>query len=236
MTSTVGGGRVVPDAAPAGDADGRSVTSLSPPTRRKPSWIALGALLVGLAGLLGAYAFSVVSDTLSVTVAAHDIAPGEVLGPDDIRVVEMGRTNELRAVQADQQDLILGLAARGPIPGGTVLNTGLFVPPDEVIPSGKAVVGAAFQAGAVPTSAIRAGDVVDMLAMPPDNPSVGAPDVAQDVAALGTATVWAVEGEVSTESVSDRVWISLLVDQTTAGTVSQAASDETLRLVLTGSS
>lgn len=111
-------------------ADGvLSVTSLTPPTRRRPSWIALGVLLAALAGLLGAYVFSAATDTISVVVAARDIDPGDVLGPGDVRVVEMGRTGELRAVLSDQQDLVVGRSARGPIPAGTVLNTGLFVAP-----------------------------------------------------------------------------------------------------------
>lgn len=230
MTSTVG-------REPMLDADGRAsdlaVSSLSPPTRRRPSWIAMGALLVGLAGLLGAYVFSVMSDTLAVTVAAHDIEPGEVLGPDDIRVVEMGRTSELRAVQSDQQELILGLAARGPIPEGTVLNTGLFVPNDEVIPAGKVVVGAAFEAGAIPTRSLSAGDRVGMLRVVDGTASIGA-STESTVAELGEATVWAVEGDTSAESVSDRMWVSLVVDAAVQLDVSQASADETLRLVLVG--
>ncbi len=230
MTSTVG-------REPMLDADGRAsdlaVSSLSPPTRRRPSWIAMGALLVGLAGLLGAYVFSVMSDTLAVTVAAHDIEPGEVLGPDDIRVVEMGRTSELRAVQSDQQELILGLAARGPIPEGTVLNAGLFIPNDEVIPAGQVVVGAAFEAGAIPTRSLSAGDRVGMLRVVDGTASIGA-STEPTVGELGEATVWAVEGDTSAESVSDRMWVSLVVDATVQLDVSQASADETLRLVLVG--
>jgi hypothetical protein len=230
MTSTVGRESILDADGRAGDVSG---SSLSPPTRRRPSWIAMGALLVGLAGLLGAYVFSVVSDTLAVTVAAHDIEPGEVLGPDDIRVVEMGRTSELRAVQADQQELIVGLAARGPIPEGTVLNTGLFVPNNEVIPAGKVVVGAAFEAGAIPTRSLGAGDRVGMLRVVDGTASVGAL-TESTVAELGEATVWAVEGETSAESVSDRMWVSLVVDAAVQLDVSQASADETLRLVLVG--
>ena len=210
------------------------MSSLEAPKRRKPSWMAVGALLVGVAGLLGAYVFSVMSDTISVTVAAHDIAPGEVLGPDDIRVVEMGRTADLRAVQAEQQDLIVGLAARGPIPSGTVLNTGLFVSADEVVPAGKVVVGASLPSGAVPTRSLQAGDEVGLIEVA--SGSATPTGQAQPAADLGTATVWAVENNVSSNSPSDRVWVSLVVDEADRVTVSQAAANETLRLVLLGAS
>lgn len=229
MTSTVGR-----NARDRQSGDGLSVSSLEAPKRRKPSWMAVGVLLVGLAGLLGAYVFSVMSDTVSVTVAAHDIAPGEVLGPDDIRVVEMGRTADLRAVQAEQQDLILGLAARGPIPSGTVLNTGLFVAADEVVPAGKVVVGASLPTGAVPTRSLGAGDQVGLIEVA--SGAGTATGQVRPAADLGTATVWAVENNVSSGSPSDRVWVSLVVDEADRVAVAQAASNETLRLVLLGAS
>ena len=61
---------------------------------------------------------------------------------DDLRVVQMGQAGDLRAIQSNQQDLIIGQAPRAPIPAGTVLNTGLFVPVAEAVPAGRVVVGA----------------------------------------------------------------------------------------------
>lgn len=233
MTSTTGREPAQRNGRTRGGND-VAVSSLDAPKRRKPSWVAIGALLVGVAGLLGAYVFSVMSDTISVTVAAHDIAPGEVLGLDDIRVVEMGRTADLRAVQAEQQDLIVGLAARGPIPAGTVLNTGLFVGADDVVPPGKVVVGASLPSGAVPSRSLRAGDEVGLIEVA--SGSATATGQAQPATDLGTATVWAVENNVSSSSSSDRVWVSLVVVAADRVTVSQAAADESLRLVLLGAS
>ena len=96
----------------------RSPVSIGGPTQRKPSWVLLGALLVGLAALLGAWVFMATSDQMSIMVAARDIDPGEVIQAADLRVVEVGRSSEMRAVQSNQQSLVVGLAARGPIPGG----------------------------------------------------------------------------------------------------------------------
>jgi hypothetical protein len=45
-----------------------------------------------------------------------------------------------------------------------------------------------------------------------------------------------VEGDVSADSATSRVWVSLLVDAALQLPISQAAADETLRLVLMGSS
>ena len=106
--------------------DDVSVVSMSGPTRRRPSWVLLGTLLVAVAGLLGAWVFTASTETISVMVAAREIGPGEVVTATDMRVVEMGKTGGLRAIQSSQQDLVIGRAARGPIPEGTVLNTGLL--------------------------------------------------------------------------------------------------------------
>ena len=188
--------------------------------------------MVGLAMLLGAYVFTAVSDTISVLVAADDLQPGEPIDAGDLRVVEMGRTSDLRAVQPSQQDLILGKAPLGPIPAGTVLNTGLFVASDEVVPAGKVVVGAAFGAGAVPTATLSPGDTVVLLGVA--DTTAGAPTADLGAAVLGTGTVFAVEGAASTES-STEVWVSLLVDESLQAQAAQAAADGRLRLSLSSS-
>lgn len=212
--------------------DGVPVVSLSPPKKRRLSWAAVGALLLGVAALLGAYVFSVVDDRLSVLVAAHDLEPGEPVTDADLRVVEMGRTGGLRAIQPDQQDLIIGQAPRGPIPAGTVLNTGLFVSQDSAIPAGQVVVGGAFEAGAVPTATLGPGDQVVLLLVAA--PSAGSAPVDGQASVLGTARVWAVEGSAAADSSAAKVWVSLLIDEGLQTSVVQAAADARLRLGLAG--
>src|SRR5690606_12625396 len=142
------------------DARPVAVESLSPPTRRRPSWLVGGALLIALAALLGAYLISQATDTISVTVAAHDLPPGHVVSRADLKAVDISRTGDLRAVLTGQSSPLVGSAAGGLTPAGTVLHTGLFVRPDAAVPAGKVVVGGAFAAGAAPVSALRAGDRV----------------------------------------------------------------------------
>lgn len=210
------------------------VVSLSAPTTRRPSWIVAGVILVGLAALLGAYVFSAATDTLRVTVAAEDLNPGDVIGLGDLRVVELGRTGELRAILADQQSLVIGLTPQAPIPAGTLLNTGLFIGPDEAIPPGKVVVGASFGPGEVPTPTLAINDRVDALVVQPSQAGAGPSgvDTPNEAVVIGDATIWAVTGDASTGSSSDRVWVSLLVDADLQTRVVQAAADERLRLSL----
>ena len=95
-------------------------------------------------------------------------------------------------------------------------------------------MGGLFAAGAVPTAALRPGDEIELLRVASEREQLSA-GAAASATVLGSATVWALEGEVSTESVSQRLWVSLLVDAAMQGEVAQAAADEVLRIVLTGS-
>lgn len=210
-----------------------SAVSLSSPTRRRPSWVLLGTLLVGVSALLGAWVFTATSERMSVMVAARDIEPGEVIHAGDLRVVEMGRTGGLRAIQPSQQDLILGRAARGPVPAGTVLNTDLFAAAGQTIPAGHVVVGAALEPGAAPVAGLRAGDRVDVLGV--ERTSVAVSDVGEAAVAelLAAGSVWSVE-PVGSGAATSRLWVSIVVPIEAQGAVAQAAADGLLRLSLVG--
>lgn len=217
------------------DTEPSPLVSVSPPKRRRPSWVFVGVVLVGVAALLGAYVFTTVNDRLSVMVAAHDLEPGKPIAAGDLRVVEMGKTSSLRAIQPDQQSLIVGQAPRGPVPEGTVLNTGLFVPVGQVVPVGSVVVGGSFEAGAVPTASLSAGDAVVLLVVGP-TASGGVTDATAVPLVLGRGQVWAVNGSASGESSTARVWVSLLVTEQLQAAVAQAAAGGRLRLGLVAAS
>lgn len=212
--------------------DDIAVESLRAPTRRRPSWLAAGALLIAVAALLGVWLFSSATSTITVVVAAHDLPPGHVVTRADLRAVEMGKTGGLRAIQVDQQDLVLGAAARAMVPEGTVINTGLFTAPTAVVPAGKVVIGGAFAAGAVPVANLRPGDRVVLLAATPAGAAATGLDAAGVATELGTGEVWAVDGAASASAISEKMWISLLVDDALQGPVAQAAASERLRLGL----
>lgn len=220
--------RPIPAAAPSRNGDGVHVSSLEPPKRRKTSWVVMGVLLVAISALLGASLFVSISDRISVMVAAVDLEPGVPITAADLRVVEMGRTSELRAIQPEMQDLVIGKVPRGPIPAGTVLNTGLFVDRDELLPDGQVVVGALLEPGAAPTSSLAVGDTVEMLSVAPSaaQTASGAP-----ATRLGRGTVWSVQAG-SGSDVSGRLWVSLVVDESLHASVVQAAADGRLRLGL----
>jgi len=195
--------------------------------------VLIGSLLVGLAALLGAWVFTATTERVSVMVAARDLEPGEVVDVDDMRVIEIGASSELRAVQPAQQDLLLGLAARGPIPAGTVLNADLFAEREQAIPSGMVVVGASLDAGAAPVSSLRAGDRVDVLGVERTTATPAEGASAPAAALLTSGTIWSVE--VPSSGSSSALVVAVLVPSKSQGLVAQAAADGLLRLSLSGS-
>jgi hypothetical protein len=216
-----------------GTGSGAASLSLASAKHRRPSWVVAGVALMGLAALVGAWVFSTTTSTMRVVVAARDLGAGEVVGASDLRVVELGRTTGVRAISPAQEDLILGRAARGPVPAGTVVNTDLFADRDRVVPAGSVVVGASLPAGATPTARLAAGDRVTLLAVAKSN---GAPsDVAASATVLTTGMVWSVEAPTPTGG-SSGWWVSLLVPSASQADAAQAAADGRLRLSLVGES
>lgn len=221
----------VPPAKLNSNRSAPSPVSLAPPKHRRPSWVVAGVAVVALAALVGAWVFTATSDTMRVVVAARDLAPGEALGTTDLRVVELGRSSDVRAIQPEQQGLILGRAARGPIPAGTVLNTHLFSDREQVIPVGQVVVGAALAPGAAPTAGLAAGDRVHLLGVVK---TAGTGEADADARVLATGSVWSVVEPAAGGSAG--WWVSLLVPEESQTTVAQAAADGLLRLSLVGAS
>jgi Flp pilus assembly protein CpaB len=209
-----------------------SPVSLAPPKHRRPSWVVAGVAMVAMAALIGAWVFTATSDTMRVVVAARDLAPGEAITATDLRVAELGRSGDVRAIQPEQQGLILGQAARGPIPAGTVLNTDLFADREQVIPVGQVVVGAALAPGAAPTAGLAAGDRVYLLGVVK---AAGTGEAGADARVLATGSVWSVV-EPTASGGSAGWWVSLLIPEESQNTVAQAAADGLLRLSLVGAS
>lgn len=205
--------------------------SMSTPTRRKPSFIIVGAIAIVLAGLAAAMVYESNSATISVTVLAHDVEAGEIVQADDLRIIETGTFANARAIQAHQQDLIIGQAARGPMPAGTVINTDLFTDRTSVIPAGMAVLGAELEAGAAPAGTFGPGDKVILLGVQQRTASgTGRPEAV----VLAEGSVWAVEP--AENSRNGRIVVALLVPIADQGLVAQAAADKSLRLSLVGES
>ncbi len=211
--------RVKRDTGPVGVSAGGT-----PQRRKQMPWAVLGVLLVS-ASILGFFVWSQQqAERTPVLVAANDIDAGAMIERSDLRVVSIGSDPGVVLLAQGQQDLVVGQIARGPIPAGTPLSRLLVVETDAV-PVGMAVVGAPLSPGEYPTSALRAGDQVEMVTVVARS---GAADQAIEV--IGVATVWTIEDLLS--GGEPRLFISLLVEEHQSAVVANAVSQDQLRLVL----
>ena len=125
-----------------------SAVSLATPVRRRPTWVLLGVGAGGVGDVAGGVGVRDERPTRCRSLSPRTTwrrvrcsAPATSGG----RAVGARRT--CGRCSPGQQDLIVGRAARGPIPAGTVLNTDLFAERAEVIPAGQVVVGVALEPG-----------------------------------------------------------------------------------------
>lgn len=225
MTSTIKRPTSAKARSPKKDVGPVGVPTGGTPQRRKQMpWAVLGVLLAS-ASVLGFFLWSQQqAERTPVVVAANDIDAGAVIERGDLRLVPIGSDPGVVLLQQGQQDLVVGQVARGPIPAGTPLSE-LLVVETNAIPIGQKVVGATLSPGEYPTSALRAGDQVEMVRVVPRS---GAEDQAIEV--IGVATVWTIEDLYSGSE--PRLFISLLVDEAQSATVANAVSQDQFRLVL----
>lgn len=218
----------VTETLPAGRFDDSDVLSkMVAPSKRKPSFIITGAVAILVAALASAMVYNSSSSTISISVLAHDVEAGEIIQADDLRIIETGSFSNARAIQVHQQELVIGQAARGPMPAGTVINTDLFTDRSSVIPAGMAVVGAELEAGAAPAGTFGPGDKVVLLGV---QQRTAGDSTLPEAAVLAEGSVWAVEA--TENSRNGRIVVALLVPISEQGVVAQAAADNRLRLSL----
>ena len=155
----------------------------------------------------------------SVLVAARPIAAGDVIGPDDFRVAELGGADQVASIAQADAARFHGAIAVEDIADGAVVNRFQFSTGVGIEP-GEAVVGVVLEPGENPVPSLRPGDRVDVVATPGN----GTAEV------VATATVFAVRvpSELSTS-----VSVSLVVPHGEVSTaVASAAASGGVRLVL----
>ena len=189
--------------------------------QRRLPWVALGVLLLVMS-TLGFALWSIGQAARTpVLVAGAPIEAGAEIQRDDLILVAVGPTPVSPSSAATSSTRWWARSPAAPSPAGTPLSPALVVSPAELVPAGQAVVGASLAPGEYPTSALRAGDRVRLIATGLDEEMF-----------LAEASVWAVEPLVNT--VSQELFVSLLVDEADAAVVADAAADEGLHLVLVG--
>lgn len=182
--------------------------------RRQVPWVVAGVVLV--VGF--ALAFATVSIRLTgvrpVLVVTGPLPAGHVLGPGDLRSVNMPAASGLVTIRAAQEPSVLGRVLSVPVAAGTLLS------PAEVgagssLPAGEAVVGLAVKAGQYPP-ALAPGDRVEVV----DTTGAAASQATTPATKPGPVVPATVVGvDVSPAGSSAAAVISLQVTRSDAATV-----------------
>lgn len=194
--------------------------------RPKLSWIAVGLVLILIAAMLGAITIARVAAREPVLALAMPIARGEVLTDDHLAVVQVATDDQIATVPAERREDQVGLVAQADMAPGMLL-AGDQLAEGPSLPDGWSVVGLALNPGEYPTSALAAGDPVEVVRTPAPTGVRG--DTSPVEVLAPAAEVFAVE--LLSESARSFM-VSLAVPADVAPTVAAAAAEGRVRLVL----
>lgn len=133
--------------------------------RRRPVFIAVGAVLVLVAALASYVTFTNMSTTVSVVVTTSNVARGEVIQADDLGTIEIAGGQVTSAVLASEAPGLVGQFATVDMPAGSLVTSG-STQPGLPVPAGMSIVGIAVARGQVPSAGLRAGDHVRVVSTP----------------------------------------------------------------------
>jgi len=180
--------------------------------RRIPELLT-GILLVLLGALLFVF-WAGGDDSRPVVVMATDVARGDIIEGGDLVQVDLATSISVEAVDWVASNQVIGARAATALVSGQILTIGdVTTAPD--LPSGFRGVGVIVQAGAIPTSDIGAGDIVDVVA----------------IVAEGEATTIARDVPIRTiGSAGEVYWVTLVVADAQVEAVAAAAHNNSIRL------
>ncbi|HHU40130.1 MAG TPA: hypothetical protein GXZ45_12725 [Propionibacterium sp.] len=132
--------------------------------RRSPLWLVAGILAVCLGGLASAFVYLQVAASDPVLRVNRTIHRGEVIQAADLSIVQVRAGLDVVTVPDTRAGEVVGQAALTDLPGGSLLVDGVWG--DSNVPLGSARVGVRLSPGRFPTTDLRPGTTVLVVALP----------------------------------------------------------------------
>lgn len=149
----------------------------------RTQWLALGAALVVLAGVLVAWALSRAADRVQVVAVAQPIRAGDVIDLEDLTVTGIAFDGTVTGLVPDTSlEALVGKVAAVDLDAGALVQVGMWRDGAEVGP-GERTIGAVLAAGQFPVG-LGQGDAA--MAAPLDPENTTAPVVVRVLAAVPT--------------------------------------------------
>ena len=206
-----------------------SITIGAPPdsrrARRLPE-LAGGLLLVIVCALGALWWQASLTERQPVLALRNAVERGDVVELDDLQVVSID-TDQVIAVLADSESAqIVGRVARTDLVAGTLVTPDQFSS-SSTLGVGEGIVGLALDAGQFPSLSLATGDVVSVVLTPSPSDPRAFDEQQTAVVLVGRATVV----EVAQIGVQGGLFISIQIDEESAGRVATAAATNRVRLI-----
>jgi hypothetical protein len=183
-------------------------------SRVRTQWLALGAALVVLAGVLVAWALSQAADRVQVVQLARTVASGQAFTAGDLAITGVAFDTPVPGlVPAQSVEALLGRVAAVDLEEGVLIQQGVWRDQPLLLP-GEQSVGVVLKTGRFPAS-LAQGDVAIAAPLAP-----GDPTEPMEVRIIESAIT--PEGDTS---------LTLAVPQAAAVVVAQLAATDQLVLV-----
>jgi Flp pilus assembly protein CpaB len=203
--------------------------------RRFDLRVAVGLLLMLVAVLGGASLIRSAQDRTPVLVAAGSVQPGEVIGPSDLRVVEMSVPAGVAYLSASAEGQIEGRVAAEPLWDGKVLGPGSVAeaPP---LAAGMVAITLLLPPESAVGGDVRSGDRVAVLSSPGVDEAGGNQQKAATTILLPDVPVLSVRDASTSEGEGVFVTLTLRLDEARALAEARATGRVDLALLPGGTS
>jgi Flp pilus assembly protein CpaB len=197
--------------------------------RRLDLRVAVGLLLMLVAVLGGASLIRSAQDRIPVLVAAGSVQPGEVIGPSDLRVVEMSVPAGVAYLSASAKGQVEGRVAGEPLWDGKVLGPGSVAEAPPVA-AGMVAITLLLPPESAVGGDIRSGDRVAVLSSPGVDEAGGNQQEAATTILLPDVPVLSVRDASTSEGEGVFVTVTLRLEEARA--IAEARASGRVDLVL----
>jgi hypothetical protein len=200
------------------------------PRRRRWGLFALGVVLVALCAVIAYLLVVTAGITRPYLAVAHDVPYGTTISAGDLTVVNVNPAAGLSPIPAGDRDQVVGKHAAADLFAGTLLTRAQLT--DRAIPApGEQLVGVELKPGQLPARALRAGDAVILVVVPPSG-LAGVPDT-QSGGTSRPSTISATVAGTAPPQTNGNVRVDVAVSQSDGPTVASMAAAGRLVIVLT---
>jgi hypothetical protein len=197
------------------------------PTReRKPALAALAVLLILLGAAISAVLVLRSGDRVGVLALRDGVTAGEEISREKLAETQVAVSDQLPVIPTSELESVLGTRAASDLPARTILTRDMITQ-ESMPPPGSVVVSLSLPPGRIPGGVLEPGDLAVAILAPPPGAQLPEGLTVEGSIITSDARVFTLRND----DVSGTLVVSLLVDDSRAQALTQAAALESVTLV-----